>query len=99
MLHVIKAAYATRKAEQHFATSSLKSDTILLTRGSSTFTSGVDSSREEGLKNKLERDTKPDLCDAGAVLYQLSYHANLEVVVMWVDDNLVHDGHISIYKM
>ena len=99
MLHVIKSDCAMRKVEQHFATSSLESDTILLTRGSLTFTSGVDSSREKGLKNKLERDTKPDLCDAGAVLYQLSYYANLEVVVMWVDDKPVHDGHISIYKM
>ena len=70
-----------------------------MTRGSLTFTSSVDSSREEGLKNKLERDTKPDLCDAGAVLYDLSYHANLELVVMWVDNNPVYDGHISIYKM
>ena len=99
MLHVIKADCAMRKVEQHFATSSLKSDKILLTRGAITFTSSVDSSREEGLKNKLERDTKPDLCDAGALLYELSYRANLELVVMWVDDNLVHDGHISIYKM
>ena len=82
MLHVIKADCATRKVEQHFATSSLKSDTIRLTCGSLTFTSSVDSSREEGLKNKLERDTKPDLCDAGVVLYELSYHANLELVVL-----------------
>ena len=81
MLHVIKADCAM-KVEEHFATSSLKSDIILLTRGSLTFTSSVDSSREEGQKNKLERDTKPDLCDAGAVLYELSFHANLEVVVM-----------------
>ena len=99
MLHVIKADCAMRKVEQHFATSSLKSDTILLTRGSLTFTSSVDSSRDEGLKNKLERDTKPDLCDAGALLYELSYHANLELVVMWLGHNLVHEGHISVYRM
>ena len=24
----------------------------------------------------LNRDSNPDLCDAGAVLYQLNYHAN-----------------------
>ena len=99
MLHVVKADCAMRKVEQHFATSSLKSDTILLTRGSLTFPSSVDSSRDEGLKNKLERDTTPDLCNAGALLYELGYHANLELVVMWVDHNLVHDGHISIYKI
>ena len=26
-----------------------------------------------------------DLCNAGAVLYQLSYQANWEQVVVWVD--------------
>ena len=30
----------------------------------------------------LNRDTNPELCDA--VLYQLSYRANWELVVMWV---------------
>ena len=25
-----------------------------------------------------------DLCDTGAVLYQLSYQANLELVIFWV---------------
>ena len=25
-----------------------------------------------------------DLCDAGAVLYQLSYQANWELVILWV---------------
>ena len=50
MLHVIKADCALRKVEQHFATSSLKSDTILLTRGSLTFTSTDVSGSEEGMK-------------------------------------------------
>ena len=27
----------------------------------------------------------PDLCDPSAVLYQFSYHANWEQVVVWVD--------------
>ena len=44
------------------------------------------SSSEKGLKNSgLNRDSNPDLCDAGAVLYQLSYQANWEQVIMWVD--------------
>lgn len=31
------------------------------------------------------RDSNPDPCDAGAVLYQLRYQANWALVVMWVD--------------
>ena len=31
-----------------------------------------------------EQKLNPDLCDAGAVLYQLSYQANWELVIMWV---------------
>ena len=30
----------------------------------------------------LNRDLNPDLCNAGAVLYQLSYQANWEQVIM-----------------
>ena len=30
-------------------------------------------------------DSNPDLCDAGVVLYQLSYQANWVQVVEWVD--------------
>ena len=33
----------------------------------------------------LNGGSNPDLCDAGAVLYQLSYQAKWEQVVMWVD--------------
>ena len=44
------------------------------------------SSSEKGLKSSgLNGDSNPDLCDAGAVLYQLSYQTNWEQVVMWVD--------------
>ena len=44
------------------------------------------SSRKKGLRNSdLNGDSNPDLCDAGAVLHQLSYMANSEEVVMWVD--------------
>lgn len=32
---------------------------------------------------------RTDLCDAGAVLYRLSYQANWELVVMWVNYKLV----------
>ena len=60
------------------------------------------SSGEKGLKNSgLNRDLNPDLCDAGAVLYQLSYQANWEHVVMWVnykpvDVEIEDDNNISI---
>ena len=44
------------------------------------------SSSEKRLKNSgLNGDSNPDLCDAGAVLHQLSNQANWEQVVMWVD--------------
>ena len=43
---------------------------------------------------KSERDSNPDLCDAGAVLYQLSYQANWELVIMWVYDNPVDSGYM-----
>ena len=33
-----------------------------------------------------------DLCDAGAVLYQLSYQANWELVILWVRNIPVHEG-------
>ena len=33
----------------------------------------------------LNWNSNPDLCDASAVLHQLSYQANWEQVVMWVD--------------
>ena len=31
-----------------------------------------------------------DLCDTGAVLYQLSYQANLKLVTLWVRNIHVH---------
>ena len=40
-------------------------------------------SSEKGLKNSgLNSYSDPDICHASAVLYQLSYQANLELVVM-----------------
>ena len=44
------------------------------------------SSSEKDLKDLgLNRDSNSDLCDAGSVLNQLSYQANWEQVVVWVD--------------
>ena len=39
----------------------------------------------------------PGLCDASAVLYQLSYQANWELIIMWVNDTPVDDGDTSIH--
>ena len=36
-------------------------------------------------KFSYEQDSNPDFCNAGAVLYQLNYQADWELVVMWVD--------------
>ena len=38
------------------------------------------------IKKLWLNDSNPDLCDAFAVLYQLSYQANWEQVIVWVDD-------------
>ena len=56
------------------------------------------SSSERGLKNScLNGDSNPDLCDAGAVLHQLSYQANWEQVVVW-DDYKPVDGNMMIIQ-
>ena len=48
----------------------------------------VISSSEKGQKNSdLNGDSNLDLCDAGAVLFQLSYQAYWELVIMWVYAN------------
>ena len=39
------------------------------------------SSSEKG----LNEDSNPDLCDSGAMFHQLSYQANWELAVKWVD--------------
>ena len=44
----------------------------------------------------LNRDSNPDLCDGSAVLYQLSYQANWELVIVWIDDKPLDDGYRSI---
>jgi len=44
------------------------------------------SSSEKGLKNSgLDDDSNPEPCDTGAVLYQFSYQAYWEQVVVWVN--------------
>ena len=43
-----------------------------------------------------EWDSNPVLWDFRAELYQLSYQANWELEVVWVDDKLVDDGYLTI---
>ena len=43
----------------------------------------------KGLKNS-------DLCDAGAVLHQLSCQAKWELIVMWFYDKPVDDGYMQV---
>ena len=38
-------------------------------------------------------DSNPDLCDAGAVFYQLRYQANWGLVIMRVNDKPVDGGY------
>ena len=58
------------------------------------------SSSEKGLKiSGLNWDSTPDLCDAGAVLYQLSFQTNRQLVVMGVDHEPVDDECGFIYLM
>ena len=45
-------------------------------------------------KERPERDLNPDLCDAGAVLHQLSYAANWELVIMHVNDKPADSGYM-----
>ena len=49
--------------------------------------------RERPENSSLNGDLNLDLCDAGAVLYQLSDQANWEQVVMWVDYGLIINPH------
>ena len=46
------------------------------------------SSRKKSLKHSgPNRDLNPDLCDGGVVFYRLSFQANWELVVMWVNES------------
>ena len=40
-----------------------------------------------------ERDSNPDLCDAGTELYELSCQANWELVIMWAKMEATIVGH------
>ena len=46
------------------------------------------------MKDRPKWDLNPDLCDAGAVLYRLSYQANWELVIMWVNEKPVGSGYV-----
>ena len=39
-----------------------------------------------------------DLCDASAVLYQLSYQANWELVILWVQNKYTSEGWINEFE-
>ena len=47
-------------------------------------------------KFRPEQDSNPDLSDAAAWLHQLSFQANWEPVVLWVDYKPVDDEYRSI---
>ena len=55
----------------------------------------LSSSERKTWKFRPEQDSIPDLCDTGALLYQLSYKANWELVVMWVNDRPVDSGYVQ----
>ena len=44
-------------------------------------------------------DSNLDLCDAGAVLYQSSYQANWELIVLWVDNKPIDNGYRSTFEV
>ena len=46
------------------------------------------------MKERLELDLNPEVCDASVVLYQLSYQANWELVIMWVNDEPADSGYM-----
>lgn len=57
-------------------------------------------SSEKGLKNLcLNEDSIPDHCDAGAVLYQSSFLANWQQIVMWVIYKPVDVGYLHHYRL
>ena len=49
-------------------------------------------------KFKLERDSNPDLCDVGAVLFQLSFQVNWKLFIMWGYDKSVDNGYRSGFE-
>ena len=50
-------------------------------------------------KQAPERDSNPALCDAGAVLHQLSCQANYELKIMWVVCKPIDEGFRSLSMM
>ena len=62
------------------------------------------SSSEKGLRNSgLNGDSNPYLCDAAAVLYQLSHQANWEQVIMWANykpvEVQIDDDNAGIFRV
>ena len=59
--------------------------------------------RERPENSGLEGDLYLHLCDADAGLYQLSYQASWEHVIMWVDhkpiDVEIHDNNTGIFNV
>ena len=47
----------------------------------------------------MNRDSNPDIHDAGTVIFQLSYQANWGLVVMWIAYELVDYGYKSVCLM
>ena len=45
-----------------------------------------------------EQDSNPDLSNASAVFYELSYQANLDMTTMWVYHKHVNDGIFKPYN-
>ena len=58
-----------------------------------TFSRCLSSNKKRPKNSGLNRESNPDLCDAGAVLHQLSYEANWEQVIVWVDYNSIKCFH------
>ena len=56
------------------------------------------SEKFSGLSRNGPLDSNPDLCDAGAVLHQLSYDANCELVIIWFYGKPVDCGYTYLRR-
>ena len=55
--------------------------------------------KQKSRERKAWTGLEPDLCNAGAVLYQLSYQANWELAIKYAHGKPVHIRFICIYMM
>ena len=55
--------------------------------------------KESSEKFKPEQESNPDLYDATAMLSQLNYQANWELVVMSINDELVDSRYLHMIKL